>query len=244
MIRTITSVKNPLIIQTADLKNNATASAFLLEGDKFINDTDPSDILRIFSTDAEICRRFEATVRDVYEVSQNVLAKLSGESSRSRLIAVVKKRNVSRPEKLLLLDGIQDPGNVGTMIRTAFAFGFGVICGDGTANPYMPKVVRSTAGAVCATYIERATLSEYIPLLKKDGFTVCGSALDEKARTVEYSDGKIALVIGCEGRGMSKTVAELCDRTYYIPISNVESLNAAVAAGILMFAVTNKNGVR
>ena len=239
MIKLITSVKNPLIMQTAALKTEGTEREFLLEGDKFINDTAPEDIVRLFSTDADICRSFDGKVEEVYEVSDSVLAKLSGESSKSKLIAVVKKREVARPDKLLLLDGIQDPGNVGTMIRTAFAFGFGVICGNGTANPYLPKVARSTAGAVCRAYIERTDLTAYIPELKNDGFLICGSALDEKARSVEHSDCKTALVIGCEGRGMSSEVAALCDRTYYIPISNVESLNAAVAAGILMFALNN-----
>ena len=239
MIKLISSVKNPLIIKTAALKTEGTEQEFLLEGDKFINDTAPEDIVRIFSTDTDICRRFDNTVEEVYEVTDSVLSKLSGESSKSKLIAVVKKRKVARPEKLLLLDGIQDPGNVGTMIRTAFAFGFGVVCGNGTANPYLPKVVRSTAGAVCRAYVEKNDLVAYIPELKNDGFTVCGSALDENARSVEHLDCKTALIIGCEGRGMSKEVSALCDRTYYIPINNVESLNAAVAAGILMFAVNN-----
>ena len=239
MIKNITSVKNPLIMQTAALKTEGTEKEFVLEGDKFINDTDPRDIIRIFSTDKDLCDQYESKGCEVYEVSENVLAKLSGESSRSRLIAVVKKHHAERPEKLLLLDGIQDPGNVGTMIRTAFAFGFGVICGNGTANPYLPKVVRSTAGAVCRAYVEKAELTAVIPELKADGYLVCGSALDERARAAEKTDGKAALIIGSEGRGMSEEVSALCDRTYYIPIKNVESLNAAVAAGILMYKVNS-----
>lgn len=240
MIKNITSVKNPLIMQTAALKTDGTEREFLLEGDKFINDTDPQDIIRIFSTDSELCELYESRGCEVFEVSENVLSKLSGENSRSRLIAVVKKHETKRPEKLLLLDGIQDPGNVGTMIRTAFAFGLGVVCGNGTANPYLPKVVRSTAGAICRAYVEKADLTSLIPLLKQDGYLICGSALDENARAAERTEGKTAVIIGSEGKGMSKEVSALCDRTYYIPINNVESLNAAVAAGILMYVVSGK----
>jgi len=242
-IRYISSVKNPLVAETAALKTEGGPDTFLLEGDKFINDMCPEDIIRIFSTDPDICSRFAGKGVESYSVSDSVLAKLSGEKSKSRLIAVVRKHATAMPERLLLLDGIQDPGNVGTMIRTAVAFGFGVICGEGTANPYLPKAVRSAAGAVCGAYIERTGLSERIPELKASGYTVCGSALDETALAAKKADGKTALVIGSEGRGLSKEVASLCDRMYYIPINNVESLNAAVAAGILMFALGGHDNI-
>lgn len=233
----ITSVKNPLVTETASLKTEGGPDAFLLEGDKFINDMLPRDILRIFSTEPGICASYAEKGVENYEVSGSVLSKLSGETSRSRLVAVVRKHGSPMPERLLLLDGIQDPGNCGTMIRTASAFGFGVICGEGTANPFLPKAVRSAAGAVCGAYIERTDLETRIPELKRLGFLICGSALDENALSACKTAGKTALVIGSEGRGLSAEVAAMCDRTYYIPIKNVESLNAAVAAGILMFAL-------
>ena len=81
MIKNITSVKNPLIMQTAALKTEGTEKEFLLEGDKFINDTDPRDIIRIFSTDKDLCDQYESKGCEVYEVSENVLAKLSPSSS-------------------------------------------------------------------------------------------------------------------------------------------------------------------
>ncbi len=240
MIKKITSTKNPAVANAAALKTEGTEKAFLLEGEKFINDVSPKNLITVFSTDAEICVYYEKKGAECFEVSESVIKRLSGENSLSRLVAVVRKEETPFPDRLLLLDGIQDPGNAGTMIRTARAFGFGVICGDGTANPFLPKAVRSRAGAICGTYIEKRSLKEYIPELKEKGFTVCGSALDENAVKACREDGKTALVIGSEGKGMSREVAALCDRTYFIPIKNVESLNAAIAAGILMYELSGK----
>ena len=237
MIKIVTSVKNPAVSEACALKTEGSKNAFLLEGDKFISDVPEKNLLKVFSVSREICERYEKKGAECFEVSESVMAKLSGENSKSRLIAVAKKEETEMPEKLILLDGIQDPGNVGTIIRAARAFGFGTVCGEGTANPFLPKAVRSTAGALCGAYVEKKNLAEFIPRLKLLGFTVCGSALDENAVRAEKTDGKTALVIGSEGGGMSKEVSALCDRTFFIPIKNVESLNAAVAAGILMYVL-------
>ena len=181
MIKYISSVKNPTVSKTAALKTEGTKNAFLLEGEKFIDDVAAKNIISVFSTDRSLCGHYEKKGAECFEVTESIMKKLSGESSASRLIAVMKKEETPMPEKLLLLDGIQDPGNVGTMIRTAYAFGFGVICGERTANPYLPKAVRSTAGALCGAYVEKRDLDEFIPELKADGYTVFGSALEKNA---------------------------------------------------------------
>lgn len=240
MIKYISSVKNPTVSKTAALKTEGTKNAFLLEGEKFIDDVAAKNIISVFSTDRSLCGHYEKKGAECFEVTESVMKKLSGESSASRLIAVMKKEETPMPEKLLLLDGIQDPGNVGTMIRTAYAFGFGVICGERTANPYLPKAVRSTAGALCGAYVEKRDLDEFIPELKADGYTVFGSALEKNAVPLKKTEGKTALVIGSEGSGMTESVAKKCDGVFYIPIKNVESLNAATAAGILMYALCGK----
>lgn len=240
MVKYISSVKNPTVAKTAALKTEGTKNAFLLEGEKFIDDISAKNIVYVFSTDRTLCDYYEKKGAECYEVTESVMKKLSGENSASRLIAVVKKEDTQMPEKLLLLDGIQDPGNVGTMIRTAHAFGFGVICGERTANPYLPKAVRSTAGALCGAYVEKRNLDAFIPEIRLDGYTVFGSALSENAVPPKKSEGKTALVIGSEGSGMTESVEKMCDGIFYIPIKNVESLNAATAAGILMYALCGK----
>ena len=234
----IKSVKNPVITAAAELKKNPSESAFLLEGDKFIRDLPKESIVKIFTTDAEKYADVIEKSPESYLVSQAAMDKISDAVSQSHLCAVIRKLNPEQPKRLLLLDGIQDPGNVGTIIRTAYAFGYGVVCGTGCANPFSPKTVRSSVGAVASAYVIRAELCETIRRLKKEGYAVFGSALDEKALVLTKTDDeKVAVVIGSEGSGMSEAVRKLCDRTFYIPIENVESLNAAVAAAIMMYGV-------
>ena len=237
-MKRITSRKNPVLAQITEISKQPDRNGFILEGEKFIADIDPKSILQLFVTDPEkYALLIEKTVNaEIFDVTPEVMAKISCSSSPSPLLAVTKKKQPPRPEKLVILDGIQDPGNVGTIIRTAYAFGFGTVCSENSANPYSPKAVRSSAGAVISAFVDRCNIENYITELKNDGFTVIGSALDETAIRLRdcESPKKTVLVIGSEGQGMSEKVRKLCDKVVYIPIVNVESLNAAVAAGILM----------
>ena len=141
-------------------------------------------------------------------------------------------------EQVLLLDGLQDPGNLGTILRTAEAFALGavVLC-EGCADPFSPKVVRSTMGAVFRRPVWSATPEELGALLRRSGIPLYGAALRPDAldaRQVDYS--RCALAIGSEGRGLSREVLELCDKTVLIPMSpRCESLNAAIAAAVLLW---------
>ena len=237
-MKRITSRKNPVLAEITEISKQPDINGFILEGEKFISDIDPKTIVRLFVTEPEKYSSLieKAENAELFDVTAEVMEKISCSTSPSPLLAVVKKKQPPRPEKIVVLDGIQDPGNVGTIIRTAYAFGFGAVCSENSANPYSPKAVRSSAGAVISAFVERCGAAEYINGLKNDGFTVIGSALDETAvrlRDCEIPQ-KTAIVIGSEGQGMSEKVRKLCDKVVYIPIINVESLNAAVAAGILM----------
>ncbi|XIF20324.1 MAG: RNA methyltransferase [Acetilactobacillus jinshanensis] len=139
----------------------------------------------------------------------------------------------------LLLDQVQDPGNIGTMVRTADAAGFsGVIFGKGTASPYNPKVVRAMQGSQFHLTLARGDLNDWIRDLIKNDVPVYGTVLDPQAvdyRKVNSADN-FGLVMGNEGNGMQKKLLNLTTKNLYIPIrGRAESLNVAVAAGILMF---------
>lgn len=145
--------------------------------------------------------------------------------------------------KVLLLDEVQDPGNVGTMIRSADAAGFTqVICGKGTVDPYNPKVLRSGQGSHFHLDIQLADLNEAILELQKQGITVYGTDLSKDSidYKTESSQDKLAIMVGNEGNGVKKHLLELVDRTLHIPIKGLaESLNVAIAASILMFHLSN-----
>ncbi len=139
----------------------------------------------------------------------------------------------------LLLDQVQDPGNIGTMVRTADAAGFkGVVLGAGTASAYNPKVIRAMQGSQFHLRVLSGNLKFWIRDLIQNHLPVYGTVLDPQA--VDYRKVRpandFALVMGNEGNGMQKPLLQLTSRNLYIPIpGRAESLNVAVAAGILMF---------
>ncbi|MCU1947389.1 RNA methyltransferase [Enterococcus faecium] len=139
----------------------------------------------------------------------------------------------------LLLDNVQDPGNVGTMIRTADAFGMaGVLLGKGTADIYSTKVLRSMQGSNYHLPVLQKDLAEVIPVMKGKGFTVYGTELNEEAHALDKVEKTedFAIIMGNEGQGVSQEILSSTDQNVYIPMKgNAESLNVGVAAGIVLY---------
>lgn len=138
--------------------------------------------------------------------------------------------------KIVVLDGVQDPGNVGTMIRAAEALGAdGAVLVNGCADIWSPKTLRASMGSVFRLPVINAAAEDLPKMLS--GFTLYGAMLDSTAKRlgeVKFPK-KTAVVIGSEGAGISPEVAELCDEKIYIPIKGAESLNAAAAAAVIMW---------
>jgi len=142
---------------------------------------------------------------------------------------------------MLLLDGIQDPGNLGTMLRTADALNVRVALLEGCADPYSHKVVRSSMGAVFRTPVVQTTWAEVRTACREAGIPVAVTALSDRAGDIRQADVKnMAVVIGSEGRGVRQEILEAADAELIIPMnSHCESLNAAVAATIVMWQMTS-----
>ena len=138
---------------------------------------------------------------------------------------------------MLVLDGIQDPGNVGTILRTADALEIPVVLLEGCADPYGWKVVRSSMGAVFRSPVVQSTWAEVSAKCKEAGVDIGVTALSDRAEDIRQTDLKnMALVIGSEGRGVRKEILEAADRELIIPMNpRCESLNAAIAAAIVMW---------
>lgn len=179
-------------------------------------------------------------------MTDEIIKSLSMVPAPQGVIAVVEIPKASQEPALtcpiLILDNVQDPGNLGTMIRTADAANFKtVILGAGTVDSYNDKVLRSMQGSQFHLNIIEADLSQIIPTLRSQGVTVYGTELNPKA--VSYRElprnSEIALMMGNEGQGVAPELLQLTDANVYIPITGkAESLNVAVAAGVLMFALT------
>lgn len=143
--------------------------------------------------------------------------------------------------QVLLLDGLQDPGNLGTILRTAEAFALGavVLC-EGCADPFSPKVVRSTMGAVFRLPCVTLPLAEPAERLHRNGLPLYATALHEDSVPLSsVSLSKAAAIIGSEGKGVTEQALRLSDRRVIIPMKGrAESLNAGVAAAIVIYEMT------
>ena len=153
-------------------------------------------------------------------------------------VRIPEKGNGSDIKNAVVLEGVQDPGNVGTVIRTANAFGIGAVILTGAcADLYNPKTVRATMGAIFRQNVMQMSHNELKAFLAERGMKLYGAALTEKAvdvRTVEIKNQAVA--IGSEGSGLSAELLDICDGQIIIPMQpDSESLNAGVAASVLMW---------
>lgn len=174
-----------------------------------------------------------------------VVAKEFAETETSQGVFAVCKQPVLEDEvmatwrKVLLIDAVQDPGNIGTMLRTADAAGLdAVVLGKGCADIYNPKTLRAAQGSHFHIPVVRGELAEWIDLLQEQSVPVFGTALDEDA--VPYSDikhtGSFAIIMGNEGSGIQPQLLAKTDQNMIIPIfGQAESLNVAVATGIVLY---------
>ncbi|MGV3486965.1 MAG: TrmH family RNA methyltransferase [Tuberibacillus sp.] len=179
----------------------------------------------------------------VFQLTEPLFRELCATETPQGVIAVCKMPKTQIPEeakRLLLIDAVQDPGNLGTLIRTADAAGMdGIILGTGTVDPYNDKVLRSAQGSHFHIPIVQQSLKEVIFELKEKNIPIVGTALNGK---VLGSDSDIqgseafALIVGNEGEGVRPEVLQMTDINIKIPMyGRAESLNVAVAAGILMY---------
>ncbi|MCR5231222.1 MAG: RNA methyltransferase [Acholeplasmatales bacterium] len=169
-------------------------------------------------------------------VSDNVMKKITNTDtvvSEIGLCHMILKKELT--DKLLILDSIQDPGNMGALMRSAKAFGFDtIVLGDGSVDIYNDKVIRSSQGAIFKLNFINAYLPDFIKSL--NGYLVYGTDVVNGIPLEKVKkEAKIALVLGNEGNGISNEVKNVIEKNIYIPMDDTESLNVAVAGGIIMY---------
>ena len=191
---------------------------------------------------------------EVFRLKKKEIEKLADTETPQGIMAVVQKKKLAlskdflKNSSLLLgLDNIRDPGNLGTMIRTADAAGTnGVLLSKGCVELYNPKVIRSTLGSIFhLPVVEGLDLKEVLPEIKVSGFKIFSSEVHQGKNYTKISyPEKICLLIGSEASGVRKEVSNLADEKIKIPIfGKAESLNASVACGILLYEIIrNKKG--
>ena len=244
----ISSTSNAKVKNIMNLKKSAKArkkeKCFLVEGPRMFFEIPKDRIEECYLTEEFEDKYAEELKGWHYElISENVCKHLSDTKTPQGVIAVVRRTEPSIEELLhkeknpcfFLLENLQDPGNLGTIVRTAEGAGVtGIIMNRETVDIYNPKVIRSTMGAIFRCPAWSCGLEEVLELLV--GIPLYGAALRSDTtdvRTVDYS--RCALAVGSEGRGLSQALLAACTKTLLIPMQpHCESLNAAVAAAVLL----------
>ena len=244
----ITSRTNPFVTHIRKLSSSAAyrreQGEFLCDSPKLLAEALQwkAQIRAVVATAEVQLPTLPAGVR-VVEVPEDVMASVSPMKTPQGVLFTCALPETELPDMLdgkryMVLDGVQDPGNVGTIWRTADAFACdGLILLPGCADPYSPKTVRASMGAVFRSKVWTASAQELKSVLQRSQIPLYGAALLHDtldARCVDYS--RAALAIGSEGRGLSHEMLELCDKTIRIPMTErCESLNAAIAATVLLW---------
>jgi TrmH family RNA methyltransferase len=183
---------------------------------------------------------------DITYVTNEILKKISQTTTPSKIMGLVEKKKEESiiGERVLILDNIQDPGNLGTIIRSAVAFNIDtIVSSDDTVDLYNPKVVRASQGMIFHINIVRRDIIDTIDKLHELDYEILGTSVDVGMYVdkVELTN-KYALVMGNEGNGVHDEILDMCDHYIYIPMNNkVESLNVAVATSIILYEF-NKRG--
>ena len=241
----VTSVNNEHIKEINKLKEKKhrdLTNTFLIEGEHLVIEANKNHLIKelivLEGIDIDI-----DNVKTTY-VSKEVMKKLSSMDSYPNVIGICnKKEDEEINGNVLILDDIQDPGNLGTIIRSSVAFNIDtIILSPKTVDMYNSKVIRSTQGMLFHINIIVKDLEMAINKLKEDNYIIYGTKVDNGKDVREINNiSKFALIIGNEGNGMSDKVSNLCDEYLYIKMNNnVESLNAGVAASILLYDLAGK----
>lgn len=258
-MKAVTSLKNPAVQGAralASAKERARQRAFLLDGEHMVGEglrMCSQEIRAVFVDErrtSDYAWLLEQAQCDVYAVPEHVLAAIS-QVKAPQGIAAICAMPQSRPletlgRRLVLLENVQDPGNVGTVLRTLDAAGLdGCVLAPGCADPFGPKALRATMGSVFRVplcFVEDA--AQAASVLSARGYATIAGALDGEPF---YQRGPLpsqwCVLIGNEGQGLTPQTQNACTHRYRLPMrGGAESLNAAVAAAVFMYELSNHEG--
>ena len=244
----ITSRKNPLLVQIRRLVSSRgarrSAGMFLGDGVKLLEEALrwKAPLTTVVVTEGEALPELPQGVRAI-QVPRDVMETISPMNTPQGALFLARLPETAPPERLegrryLVLDGVQDPGNVGTIWRTADALGAdGLLLVNGCADPYGPKTVRASMGACFRLPVWETGPERLAGLLERSGLALYATALREDTEDIKTADlSRSAVVIGSEGRGVSPELLAMSQRALKIPMrERCESLNAAAAAAVVLW---------
>ncbi|KAJ50756.1 TrmH family RNA methyltransferase [Clostridium tetanomorphum] len=256
----ISSKDNSTIKEVRKLKEKKyrkELNKFLVEGFRFVGEALDSqfNVSKIFLCDNSLDRYESFHIKDkinentkVYLLNEKVFKIICSTDTPQGIVAIVDNRSLDIQDKkgfYVLVDKIQDPGNMGTIIRTSHAAGaLGIIMTRGTVDVYNEKTLRSTMGSIFHIPVVEDDNFQILNSLINKGFKILASSLqsDKNFYDLNLKESKVIISIGNEGNGISDEIYNMAHQTFKIPMpGGAESLNAAVAASIIMFEVVRQN---
>lgn len=250
----ITSKGNAQIKNIKKLMESAKArkeqGLFVIEGLRLVSEAKPEFTEAVYvSEDFEGPDGGSLNLDGLFEsvsaekVSADVFRSISDTVSPQGILAVVRQPRLGLDEVIssgaglfVILDDVRDPGNLGTIVRTAEACGAAVIMSPGCADIFNPKVIRATMGSIFRVPFAVSDTASAVKALQAAGVTVCAAALEGSVPYTDVNSEKVAFIIGNEANGVSREAIEAADLCVRIPMKGrVESLNAAVSAAVLMY---------
>lgn len=234
----IESVNNEKIVYFKKLRDSKfikEENKFIVEGEHLVEEAYKSgNLLEVITSEQNTKYNVKTTL-----VSKRCLEKISLLKSTPSIMGVVKLNfgKEIKGEKIVLLDNVGDPGNVGTIIRSALAFNVStVVLSLGSVSVFNDKLIRSTEGTIFNMNIVTLDLKDAINLIKSKGIKIYYADMFGNINLDDANINSYALVLGSEGKGISDYIKEICDDSINIPMNNkCESLNVAVTGGIIMY---------
>lgn len=232
----IRSLHNPFIKDVAKLsqkKHRDQQNLFLVEGYHLYEEAKKSDIVKhVLTTNKDI------TGNNVVYVTEQIIKKISNNPSAQNILTVCENKFPEELfDKILILEKVQDPGNLGTLLRSALAFGFKTVVLDNCVDFLNPKVLRSTQGAIFNLSIIKSDTFTFME--KHQDFSYFGTSLNGvKLEDIKASE-KIAVILGNEGNGISEEILNKTQANITIKIADIDSLNVGVAGSIIMHYLSN-----
>lgn len=234
-----TSIENKKIKDIKKLNNKKYRdefNSFLIEGEHLVKEAYKNNCLKELIVEENT--NFSLDIETIH-VTENLLKYISGLDNPPKVMGICKKiveKEIGN--KVIILDDIQNPGNLGTIIRSAVAFNIDtIILSKNTVDLYNTKVLRATQGMIFNINIVVKDLDKFIPTLKKENYKIYGTKVTNGKNIKELEKSlKFAIIVGNEGKGVSDNILNMCDEYIYINMNDsCESLNVGVAASIIMY---------
>lgn len=240
LITSLDNKKVKLYTSLNETKNRNINKLFLVMGEHLVKEAISVNNL----VDIIVLENYELDFdipMEITYVTESIMKKLTRMPSIPKVIGVCKiiDNKDIKGNRVLVLDNIQDPGNLGTIIRSSVAFNVDtIILSNDTVDLYNDKVIRSTQGLLFHINIIRRDLFDVIKELKNNNYDILGTNVNNGVTLNKVKSNKFALLMGNEGNGLNKELQSMCDKNIYIPMNNnCESLNVAVATSIILYSL-------